>query len=720
MIASLKNMKLSVKIPLIMLLLAGANAGFLGTIAVTEAKNSAIELTKQKLEAIRGDMLQSVSNYFDNIRDDLIINSESQMVREALREFTSGYDNLAGVDQAQYLQTKYIDENPNKVGEKELLDYASDGTNYSTSHASYHPLFRNILKRHEYYDIFLINTQGNIIYTVYKERDFATNVMTGKWKDTAIGNLFRSIKADPKRDKTYFEDFKSYEPSNNIPAAFLGAPILAPKTNEFLGVIAYQMPIARINALTQVSEDVSKTLEVHLVGKDRFLRNDPNVDDKEDPILKEKLDMSLVDSAIDGKSGVEWAIDGNTKTLDAYMPFDAFGTKWALVIDIFEDEALEGVRNAQKMILMAALGVLAVVALISFFYSRTITAPIKSLMATMKTLADRDYTNDVPYRMRGDELGDMARSVEVFKENGLAVQKLETEQAGQKLQAEQEKKEAMHALANDFDARTSGVIKSLAAAAAEMQATAAQMKAASANTTRSSQIVATAAAEADSNVQTVAAATEELSASSSEIARQIASVAEKSSRASQEAVQTSEQVSELNTMADAIGEVISAIKGIAEQTNLLALNATIEAARAGEAGKGFAVVADEVKKLATETANKTIQIDERVGKIQAAVRGTVEAVGRIITDVQNIDHSTSTVASAVEEQNAATAEIGRNVSEASTGTQQVAENIVDVQRNAEETGEAANNLDRAANDLADIAENLQTQVSGFLDEIRGS
>jgi methyl-accepting chemotaxis protein len=295
------------------------------------------------------------------------------------------------------------------------------------------------------------------------------------------------------------------------------------------------------------------------------------------------------------------------------------------------------------------------------------------------------------------------------------------------LYGELEKKElAMHAqqakekLADDFDSRTAGIIKSLAAAATEMQATAAQMTAASGNTAHASQIVASAAAEADSNVQTVAAATEELSASSTEIARQISSVAEKSNRASSEAVRTSEQVGELNSLADSIGEVIGAIKDIAEQTNLLALNATIEAARAGEAGKGFAVVADEVKKLATETAEKTIQIDERVGRIQSAIRGTVDAVGRIIADVQDIDHSTATVASAVEEQNAATAEIGRNVSEASAGTQQVAHNIVDVQRNAEETGEAANHLNVAADELAQIAENLQLQVTGFLREIRGS
>ncbi len=329
----------------------------------------------------------------------------------------------------------------------------------------------------------------------------------------------------------------------------------------------------------------------------------------------------------------------------------------------------------------------------------------------LNSIAGGNYTTDV--EVTHDELQSIFVTIKALQAK-LLYGELEKKELARQAKIGQMK------LADDFDQRTSNIIKSLAAAATEMQATAAQMTAASNNTAHASQIVASAATEADSNVQTVAAATEELSASSSEIARQISSVAEKSTRASGEAARTNQQVGELNTLADSIGEVVGAIKGIAEQTNLLALNATIEAARAGEAGKGFAVVADEVKKLATETASKTIQIDERVGKIQSAIRATVEAVGRIINDVSDIDHSTATVASAVEEQNAATAEIGRNVSEASTGTQQVAQNIVDVQKSAEETGEAANNLNQAANELAEIAENLQEQVATFLGEIRAA
>ena len=716
---SIKNIKLSVKIPLIMIVLAVLNAGVIGSIATYYAAEDAKEGGQQKLESVREDISTKVHNYFEDMKDDLVLNAKSNTTMDALREFQNAWGEFGGLNQTDFLQKSYIDENKYKVGEKHSLDFAQDNASYSIIHASYHPWFREILQAHEYYDLMIINADGDVLYTVEKERDFATNLVTGKWKDSVLGDLFRTIKAKPVKGEVTFTDFKEYAVSGHA-SAFIGTPIMDPKTNAFNGVFVYQIPLEKLNKLTVLSEKVGKTIEAQFVGEDRLQRNDPHPDDKIDPVLKSKIDSDEVTDGFAGKSGTGYSEDDGVETLSTHAPFDAFGKKWVLVVDIYKSEFMADVYDSAKRIVISALCVLFFVGIISCLYARSITKPIKSLNATMKILADRDYSVEVPYQTRGDEMGDMAKSVNVFKENGIAVQKLESEQESLKLKAEEDKKIAMNKLADDFDMRTSGIIKSLAAAATEMQATAAQMTNASTNTAHASQIVASAATEADSNVQTVASATEELSASSSEIARQISSVAEKSTRASGEAARASEQVKELNSLADSIGEVIGAIKEIAEQTNLLALNATIEAARAGEAGKGFAVVADEVKKLATETASKTVQIDERVGKIQSAIRGTVDAVGRIISDVNDIDHSTSTVASAVEEQNAATSEIGRNIAEASAGTQQVAQNITDVQRSAEETGEAANNLNSAANELAEIAENLQEQVGNFLSEIRSN
>ena len=451
-----------------------------------------------------------------------------------------------------------------------------------------------------------------------------------------------------------------------------------------------------------------------------LLRNDPDTHDDKDPILKEKVDDHIIAKIENGETGTDWMQEHGQTNLIAYQPYSVYGAHWGILVDMPHEEALAANHVIERGIFIAATGVTLLVAFFALFISRGLTSPINKMVAIMQPMAKGDYTVQVPAQNRGDEIGDIAKAVEVFRENGLAMEKMRGEQQALEERAEAEKREVMNKMANDFDNRTAGIIKSLAATATEMQATAQQLTSTSSSTAQASQVVSGAAADADSNVQIVASAAEELSVSSREISQQITSVAQKSGRASEEAQRTNAQVGELNDLADSIGDVILSIKEIAEQTNLLALTATIEAARAGEAGKGFAVVADEVKKLATETAEKTLEIDERVGRIQEAIRESVDAMGRIIKDVQEIDHATSTVASAVEEQNAATAEIGRNVAEASHGTQQVASDIHEVERNAAETGESAKALNDAASELAEIAETLQGQVTEFLAEIRSS
>ncbi len=430
--------------------------------------------------------------------------------------------------------------------------------------------------------------------------------------------------------------------------------------------------------------------------------------------------------ASEGKSGFTQELnpDDGTENLFAYASskgaYDYPGLGWMVVMGSNPKDVFVVLNTVEKDMIIALVALVLTALLISLWLGKAAAKPLNKATATMSDLAQGKLETEIAGMDQKDEFGDISRALQVFKESMIETRSLSAKQEEMKREAELEKKSSMNMLANDFDSRTSGIIQALASAATEMQATANQMTSSSSNTAQASALVAAAATEADSNVQTVASASEELSASSAEIAKQISSVAQKSTRASHEAETTSHEVSELNSLADSIGEVVGAIKGIAEQTNLLALNATIEAARAGEAGKGFAVVADEVKKLAMETAQKTEQIDERVGKIQHAIRSSVEAVQRIISDVRQIDEATTTVASAVEEQYAATAEIGRNVAEASTGTQQVAQTIISVQRNAEETGQAASTVLEAAGELARISTDLQEQVKEFLDEIRNA
>lgn len=385
-------------------------------------------------------------------------------------------------------------------------------------------------------------------------------------------------------------------------------------------------------------------------------------------------------------------------------------------LDAFLNARIDRYRAEQHMaIIISVLGIIGS----SAFYlliATSLMRPMSDLTKIMNALTNNETSCSVPYKESRSEIGIMAQAIDFFKEN-LIRQKVISDNEKLALEKEIAERDRVEQKTNQFDQRSAKMIQSLQMAADKIRSTADELTVASSETMDAGQTVNIGVSEASASVKIASTAAEKLGISSHEIAQQIAGVANISSRASNEAITTSEKVSELNGLADSIGEVIGAIKAIAEQTNLLALNATIEAARAGEAGKGFAVVADEVKKLASETANKTVEIDERVEKIQNAVRHTVEAVDKIISSVHEIDHAAAAVTTAVEQQNLAMSEIVQNVSVASVRTDQVSGDIGGVMNNAENTTTAALNLNAAASELTVIADDLKSEVSGFIRDV---
>ncbi len=378
--------------------------------------------------------------------------------------------------------------------------------------------------------------------------------------------------------------------------------------------------------------------------------------------------------------------------------------------------------RAETEVLAYALAssILALLAAMSWWLGRSITKPIAGMTAAMKRIAAGELDVSVPGTGRGDEIGAMAEAVAVFKFNAMERARLEEDVAGEQERVQEEKRRAMISLAGEFEQKVGGFVQVLAASAVELEATARSMSDAASNATRESGNAALSARETSVNVRSVATAVEELSASAQNVGVRIGEAAETAARAERDARFTDGTVQALFERAARIGDVVNLIRSIAEQTNLLALNATIEAARAGEAGRGFAVVASEVKALASQAAEATNEIEAQIALMQATTDEAVAAIGTIAGTVQQISEISAEIAAAARQQQAATQEIAKAVSVAGGGSDAVSRNIGEVQEAVGDTGAAATQVLTAASELSRNSNDLQREVERFLASIKAA
>jgi len=390
------------------------------------------------------------------------------------------------------------------------------------------------------------------------------------------------------------------------------------------------------------------------------------------------------------------------------------------------DEALattDALQAESLRIFLGALGLtllMAISALGSMLMLMSrIVRPVQALTGCVTRIADGELELDVPHRDRRDELGAMAAAVETLRRG--SAERLELASAQQRTQQQQiERGERVDRLLKAFEEETAGMLRTVAAAAAEMDATAGGMARIATTGKDRANLVAGASERASGNVQTVAAAAEELSASIAEVARQVRDSAGRAEQASAAAQQTDRTVRGLSEAAARIGDVVQLIAGIASQTNLLALNATIEAARAGEAGKGFAVVAGEVKNLASQTAKATGEISQQIAAMQAETERTAQEIGGIAQMIVALNEATAVVAEAAGQQAEATREIGSAVAQAAVGTQEASHHAAGVSEDAERTGRAAEEVRGASSELARQADGLRGRMEEFLTALRAA
>lgn len=713
-------MQFSIRAKILLSLLATTTAAcvIIGLISYTQSREALQTAVFSQLISVKADHKTQIEFYFESVEAQLLTFSEDPTVVQAMRAFreTSGElsqalaegtlaavedDALRGFYQdsflsklkqtevanhtlgsvfpaapnAQYLQTHYIANNSNAMGQKHMLDDAGDGSTYSQVHAQYHGLFRRYLEQFGYYDIFLVDAStAEVVYSVYKEVDYATNLETGPYRDSNIAKAFRAALQANNADQTVLRDFENYTPSYDAPASFMASPIFA--EGEMLGVLIFQVPIDRINQIMTNEQHwqeagLGETGEVFIVAKEGTMRSDARdlLEDKaaylddlrqtgvaDDGVERiDRLNTTVLlreipesfNNDIQQKVGQSFSEDfvGNA-ILMGVAPLEIKGVDWVIVATKDRQEAFGPIIKLRNQVIFWTAVLIACAFVVAYVVSTTIVRPIRQTASLLHDMSQGE--GDLSQRLQvknQDELGTLAAEFNTFVDNIASVMR--------------DVIKSSHALQRVVD--TLGQASDGVSMEADVVSEKAERNSKIANAV-SEAIGGTTvlAQDAGENSESIAAAIEEMNVTVSDIAKTIDRALDQTQAVVAAVRESVGLLRGLDAAADGISQVTGIIQEISEQTKLLALNATIEAARAGEMGKGFAVVANEVKVLARQTNDATDNIRLKIDEMQNQTKQTIGGIENIRGVIDGLNEMVTHTASAVQEQSSAIQGISDN------------------------------------------------------------